>query len=1015
MEFRVANPEWFWGLALVAPAVLLALRLFSSMSVVRRWSAVVLRLVLFALLTLLLAGASSVQRTDRFAVIFVVDVSPSMDRPTGMLEDVGEIPADLSGRRVLDVVKRAVDAAAARRGPDDLVGIVAFGEQSAAIVTPTRSRELDWTTALPLGEGTNIEGALRLARAMLPPDAAGRLVLISDGVETSGDALLAARQTAGARVEEGASRGTRGVVQVWTLPVEYEVKDEVYVESVDAPPRSAAQSTVSVRVSIVSTGPATGTLRLQDNDRAIDLSPGEAGDGRRVELAGGRNTIVLDVPLDEGRVHRFRAIYEPDTTTEESSRTVVAGDTLTQNNAAEGFTITPGAGWVLHLDGVNSGGGTTLSSTLREAGLKVDTFRPEEAPGDILTLQGYDLVILENVPADGLSSEKQRALVSLVRDLGSGLVMVGGPESFGAGGWRGSEIEPMLPVLLDLPDKVVVPEVAIMLVLDNSGSMNFHVMGSTRSQQQIANEAAALAIRSLDKRDLLGVITFNNGYSTLIPLGPNKDPAANADLVRGISAGGGTDALPAMEEGFRQLMAMEAKNRLMIVMSDGRSQNAELLPEAAARFAASGVRVSAISVGDRADLSTMAAIASRGNGESYEVINPNVLPKVFMRAVRVVRSPLVREQPFVPRVVTGGSSLLAGVPAIGELGGLSLTQARREPTVINALATEEGEPVLAHWQVELGQVAAFTSDAGRWAAEWIKTPSYRRFWTQVARSMSRVDMVGRGIESRAEAADGRLKLRLDSSGTAGVPRDGLDVAGTVYAPDGTSREVRLKQTGPGVYEADVAAGSSGTYIAILRPRDGDRRLSPVVVGASSAGGVEYRQLRSNATLLDLLASETGGRRLSFAELPETNFFDRGGVRPLEVLLPIWRQLLIWTLIILLLDIATRKVAWDRWVSREFGGGLAREASLAVVDRGARAAATLDALRSEKPGSASAYTPPVLGQQDAETLARAARERRRAQSAPDQPAPGVDAPTGKPAEPETGLLAAKRRAAERYRE
>jgi Mg-chelatase subunit ChlD len=1031
VEFRLSHPEWvWWGLAL-APLVLLGLRWFSGMSAIRRWSAVLLRCALLAMILLLLAGASAVRRTDRFCAVIVADVSGSMDRPVGALSGLAfPDPAEASrwaSRPALEFVRRFVEEASSRRGPEDLVGVVAFAGQSAVVLSPTRALTADWPTDLPLGEGTNLEEAIRLARAVLPPDAAGRLILISDGVQTAGDALAAARQ-ASVSGSRGA-RGDRGVVPISVVPVEYDIAKEVFVESVDAPPRAPAGSTASVRVTLTSTAAATGTLRLLDDAASVDLNGPDPGDGVRVELRAGQNVVPLSVPLGDGRVHRFRAVFEPDVAAGPDGRPALVGDTLTRNNTGEGFTITPGQGSVLLLDGVNNGGGTTLARTLREGGFSVEVRAAEQMPGDLLQLGSYDLIVLENTPAEAVTPEKQALLVSYVKDLGGGLITVGGRQSYAAGGWRGSKVEPILPVKLDLPDRVVVPEVAIAFVLDNSGSMNMRVMGSRRSQQEIANEAAALAVMSLDKSDLVGVTTFNESYDVLIPVSENGKPEETAARIRRIAAGGGTQAGPAIRDAAVQLLKLRAKNKHILVMSDGKSIDYTELPGLCASLAAQGITISTISVGDKGDPETMRLMAESGGGAHYNVINPEVLPKIFLKAVRVVRSPLVREEPFEPRTGQAGSPLLAGVGNIGTLGGLALTALRPDPTITNALLSPQGEPVLAHWQVELGRVTSFTPDASTWAAEWIRSPSYRKFWLQAARLTSRAELGGAGMEARATAAEGRLSIRLDASGGGPDrrgPLDGLDVPVTVYSPTGEPHEIRLAQTAPGVYEGSMAAEESGTYITLIRPRttgESPRRLAPVVAGASSQGGVEYRQLRSNAGLLRQLADETGGRVLSLTTPGEANIFDRGGVPPLEVLSPVWRPMLAWAIVLLLLDIATRRVAWDRWVSGEFGDGLAARAALAVQERGTRAAATLEALRKGAgveggPGAGGGgvgvgYQAPVLSERDAAELARAARDRRRAERLGGS-APATTTPEA-PAAPESGLMAAKRRAAERYRE
>jgi Ca-activated chloride channel homolog len=1035
------RPLWLLLLLVVAPTTWIGLRWFVSMSVVRRWSAVLARVVLIALVAGMLAGASMVRRTDRLAVIGIVDVSGSVRR----FADAGMTP---DGRRLnpAEAAKAFFNQAAAGRGPEDLLGLVVFDGRALAVATPSSTdisgRTLDVSMMV---EGTDIAAAIRYAAAMVPPDASGRLVLVSDGNQTAGDALEAADEVATRR----SARGSGGMLPIDTIPLAYSVQDEVIVDFVDAPPAAADQATITVRVGLRSTDGSRGILQLLQEDAPLDINGTEAGTGRPISLDSGTHIELVTVHLDPGRIHRFEAVFEPELTSGPGGIQRAIGDRNTENNRGEAFTITPGKGSVLILDGVTGGdtrpGGSPLASVLRDSGLDVQVMAPEALPDNLLALQAYDLVILENVPAESISERGQQNLVAHVKDMGGGLVMVGGPDSFGAGGWKGSVLEPILPVRLDLPEKLITPEAAIVLVLDTSGSMRHTITGSSRTQQQIANEAAALAVRTLDKTDFLGVIEFNSGYSEVVPIGKNTDPDAAAARIMGLSPGGGTNIGPALAEARRMLTDVDAKVKHVILLTDGASSERESLPRLAFDMKQEGIRVSAIAVGDGADTEILRQIARQGGGTCYEVVNPSVLPRIFLKAIRVVRTPMIRETPFQPLLLPTSSPLVQGIADPPRLGGMVLTQPRLEPTITTALAAPSGEPVLAHWNVELGKVAAFTSDAHRWASRWLGWPGYRQMWVQIARTIGRAP-ASRNFELRTEVSGDDLHLRLEAVGENGRPLDLLAVPATVYTPAGDAVEVSLSQTGPGLYEAAVPVTESGNYVAVLKPRAGATPLSPVIGGASVASGLEYRRLQSNIGLLRQIAERTGGRVLDLAAPRTANLFDRSGVVPSEARTPIWRSLLLWTLFVLLLDVGTRRIAWDRYISGEFGGGLRKVAAEAVKDRGQQAARTLSRLRRPMAVAAARTAPPAaapkLGDKDAEQVAerqaaerhkarlesiRATREKLRAQpTAPDtggpvKPSRAAEGPkpaAARPAEPPpeqgpAGLLAAKRRAQERF--
>lgn len=957
-------------------------------------------MLLLGVIATALAGLANVRTTKLLAVVAVVDVSESV-RKWGGVEGQGEA----AGRDVLERVRGFLSAATGGRGPDDLLGLVVFDGRASALAAPSRGEVLQQALDVRMSEGTNLAEALRLARAMIPPDAAGRLVLVSDGVANLGETQGAIDELAsGAALGVGAGGGTgggtggpaeravrRARLPVDVLPVVYDVRDEVVVESVDLPPTASVGATVGVRVSLTATGSSRGVLRLYREGVAVRI--GRQGidpdpNGRRIELAAGPRVELIEVPLVAGRVHRFRAVYEPDPVEAGGGvgTAVYSGDTLRDNNTAEGFTIASGKGNVLLLDGVSrgadDGAGSVIARAMRSSGIEVSIIAPEAMPDDLLSLEAFDLVMLENVGADAIPPEAQSRLAAYVTDLGGGLVMIGGPDAFASGGWRGTPIEPLLPVRLDLADKLVAPEVATIFVIDNSGSMAWPATGTTRSKQDIVNEATAMAIAQLERTDLVSVIVFNSRPSVVIPLARNSDPEASARRVREVGSDGGTNIGPALDLALKEILASDAKQKHVIVLSDGRSQASDTLAPRVSKMANAGVRVSTIAVGQDADAAIMEQMAQIGKGTFYPVLNATILPRIFLKAVRLVRTPRVREGEFQPVVTAPGSPLLAGIGSMPPLNGLSITRRRVEPTIVTALSTPEGEPVLAHWNTGLGKVAVFTSDAHRWAAPWLEWPGYAQFWSQLVRQIGRPGG-GNRLRADAQAAGGEIRIRVEADPSGGGTEElPAEIEGSVFTPSGRQMPLRLVQTAPAVYSGAVESDEPGSYIAVAKPTRGGRPLPPAIVGATVPAGPELRTLRSNETLLRSIAAASGGRVLNWADPKGAAVFDRSGIVPRQASTSLWRWMLGAALATLLADIACRRVAWDRWTSREFGAGLAREIGVTIADRGQQARQVMESLRSRRddaPASAVSMgggSELQLSESDAKALAQAARDRRR---------------------------------------
>lgn len=957
MSFRIEDPIWLWLLAAAIPLTAVALYAFTAMARLRRWSAIVARVALVGLLAAALAGASSIRRVDKAALVVAVDTSGSV---RAFVPDVNVGPLKAGGDLIAPVLKgipellgRAEQKEVQSLGPDDTVTLFTFDSAPHVLTAtgPVQGRSTlsrDYTPS-PV-EGSDIASAIKAAAAALPPDSTGRILLISDGLAqptVSGGASASGRTgsttetPAAAALSAARAAFTATKVPIDVLPLKFENPREVIVESLDAPTRVASDRApvpLTLTVTSIADAPVTGTLRLLQEGQEVAL-PKEAA---TLTLQPGRNILTLRVPLSPGRLHRFEAIFEPSL----AAAGVRPSDTVAANNRAVAFTTSPGGGRILVVDGtgLSPPASTPLVATLTQAGLSTTLITPNalDNASDLLSLQAYDLVILVDVPADALSLASQQNLARYTADTGGGLLMVGGPpptaNSFGAGGWKGTPIEPLLPVTLDLPDRLVMPSTAVVIILDSSGSMAHSVMGSSASQQEIANRGAAAALGALDKQDLVGVIEFNSTSSWVVPLRPNNQPKETAEKILGINPNGGTNLPPALQMAYDALQPVRAAVKHIIVLSDGQSQGRGRLAALAKKCkeAPGGpIKISSIAVGDDADTDGLERLARNAGGEYFHVIDPNILPRIFVKAVRVVRTPLIREEPFTPVLGPGGagSPATAGITGGGfpQLGGLILTQPRLDAQKKNvegvtyALLTPQGEPLLAHWRVGLGQVGVFTSSplGGGWAKAW-DTVQTRSLWTQLARALSRSGggTPGDAQPDLAARLDGdALRIRIDvppSNAAAGNTAAAVPKV-SVYSPSGARTELTPTLTAPGVYEAAApAVEGEGVYVVTVAPTTSG--AAPVIGGIvkASAAAAEYRVPSTSAAgteLLTQIARETGGRVLSLEDLKTMTapqLFAREKVEPRESRTPLWPILVMVACGVLLADIATRRIAWDRW-------------------------------------------------------------------------------------------------------
>lgn len=972
MSFAIDHPIWLLLLLLIPPSVWVGWRWMSGIPRGRRIIALFARALLVTLCALALSGVQRVEESDRIAVVALLDVSGSVRSFADFgVDDLGASVQAESAYRTF------IERASSSKDPDDMLGIVAFDGVAHPIALPARSGSLDRMSVFPRSTGSDFNAAIARARAMLPPDTNARLLLLSDGRSTTDPS------------------GIVSDVPIDVVPVRYEVQREVVVESIELPARALPESIVEARVVIRAADAARGELRLFYDGAPIDLNDELPGDALAIELRAGRQVQTIPVQLTAGRVHRFQALFQPESISDDLGQRRTPGDTSLANNSAGGITITPGHGRILVIDGVSNadatGAGAVLPSVLTRSGWDVQTLAADDFPSDLLEIEQYDLVVLVNTPRDALDESDEALIETYTRVLGGGLVLVGGPDALGAGGWKGADLAEILPVSLDVADDVIVPETAVVIVLDSSGSMRRSVFGSSRSQQTVANESAAGAIDVLDPSDQIGVISFSGSPRLVVPIGPNDDPEQTRNAVLSIRSDGGTNLPPAMDLAREQLMSVEAKSRHIIVLSDGQSQDAETLPGIAQSFGAQGIKVSTIAVGDNADESTLRKMAELSGGVGHRVLNPARLPRVFLKAIRVVRSPMIREEPFTPIIVDANTPATDGLSALPTLNGLVLTERLDDPLVSTPIVSDQGEPLLAYRQVELGRVGVFTSDASAWAQFWIGSPVFERFWTNLARWTMRADIDEPG-EVSFIVSESSASIEYEAIDENGAPIDGLIINTQLYTPDGSVRELTLTQVGPGNYSGAIDGLAPGVHVLVARPMMDGQALLPSIAGLEVSEAAEYAHLNADPAALIELAARTGGRVLDLDNPGAQELFDRSGVRSNRAYTPWWRVLVAALLIAFLLDLAARRVAWDRWIA------IAKADTLAVT----RAVQSqTDRLRATKRTAAPISEPTVIAPK------RATKKR------PKSEAPSNDSGDQSP-EP-GGLLAAKRRARERIDE
>ena len=989
------------ALLLLIPALALTVGLYRSarrrIGVGRRRAALIVRTMLLSALVLALAGFRLVLPVDRLATVFVVDLSDSVGN-----EGREEALAFL--RETLEVI------------PDgDLAGIVAFGKEALVERLPSDLDEIDRIASTPVRSATDIGAAFRLATALFPDDAQKRIVLMSDGNDTgaTGQAEAALAATRDIRIE--------------TFLVGLGSSDEVLIERVSTPSTSNLGESIEVLAEIRSSVAQQATVRL--------FADGVLAATQPVALEDGLTRVVFDVTPSEAGFHMFRVLVE------------AGRDTFSENDRGDSNTIVKGEPRTLILAG-NESVAAELVDALETQRQQVDTIIPETLPTDLGTLTTYDSIVLVDVPRVRLNDRQLAALQVYVRDLGKGLVMIGGPDSYGAGGYQRTPLEETLPVDMGVRDREKQPDVALVVVIDQSGSMDAcHCntfeggMGGTQingvRKVDIGKEAILRAAAAMTERDELGVVSFNEQAHWVVrtqPLGGVEDLQGQ---IAGIQPVGQTNIFVGLEQAVESLEGAAATRRHIILLTDGWSSSGQY-EQVLQRMSAAGITLSTVGAGGGSN-PFLEGLAERGGGRFYDAANPASIPDIFLKETQQVAGEQIIEEPFFP-IQTSSSPIIRGLDeGFPRLQGYNGTTAK--PAAQTVLVTARDDPLLAQWQYGLGRSVAWTSDStGRWARDWLGWGGFSRFFSQLVAWTFPGEETG-GIEARFDSVGGRTTLHVESVEADGSPRDFYDTTAVVLGPDLQPRDVPLTQVAPGVYEAALGEIDAGAYaVRVTQTRPGDTPLGRTV-GLVAPISAEYRVLGANEPFLAAVRTATGGGVVETALDPWVHDLDLT-----SSFTDLWPLLLVIALLLWPIDIALRRVsvgrrefaaagAWVRGIGRRRGRVAERTAAgagLFAARERATSSGTRAAMRAESTGGAETTAPaasavPVAaapGRSAPPVTSRAAQApaaqaptaaAAQAPSAPAPAAPAAPTPTAPPPSPAdtmARLRDAKRRARER---
>ncbi|MFI5305852.1 MAG: VWA domain-containing protein [Polyangiales bacterium] len=856
-RYELQNPELLAALLLWPLLPLSMIGSLSDLPLAQRVLSLGARSLLLALIALALARPLRMQDATAVSAVMLVDVSDSVS------------DADLA------LAKAQVQHAISARGKNDLE-LVTFAAGAHRVALPQRpgalllERHAPEPGQPPPNARTDIQAGLQHAYGLFRPGRLRRVLLLTDGRQTDGDLLGEATRAAGLGV------------RVYHQLVGRERPTEVAVQALELPERIAVGESFELRAQVFSTYATTAKLRLYQDALLNGL------DGaREVQLARGMNPVVFKSIVRAAGQVAYKLTLDPS-----------GPDRFRENNAVTATAVVSGRPSVL-LVGLEPDKLRDAARALSLADYEVELRSAAALPTTLGELARYDFLVLSNLPAERFSADQLDAIERYVRDLGGGVMVAGGAQSFGLGGYQGTRLEELLPLHLDSERRRDERSLALALVIDCSGSMSGQKI-------ELAKDAAREAAELLGQDDSLAVVGFSGEPERIVRMQSARNRLRIGQNIARLSAQGGTAIFPALDMAFQDLLATTARVKHVILLTDGQTQESGI-SELVQSMRSEGITISTVGLGNDVNRSLLQQTASAGGGRAYFTADPHNVPRIFVRETTTVGQnsaveELVRMRRAEPADFLKGIDL----EQAPMLRGYIATRAKPKPAQV-ILASDMGEPLLARWRVGLGWVLAWTSDIEpRWASELLRWHALPSLLGQLVREHMRAQRHD-DLPMRATLDGDELLVSVDATSADDRFLDGLDSSVTIEGPIESEHQrlrttLPLLQRAPGRYEARLRLDRYGSFALEALHRQDDRVIARSHGQVSHPYPLEYATREPDGGLLQAVSAATRGRALGDA----SQLFDPGGER---LLAPhdVWPQLVLAALGLFLLDVLLRRV------------------------------------------------------------------------------------------------------------
>ena len=613
------------------------------------------------------------------------------------------------------------------------IGVVTFGYgdpvYAVPLTTDTSNVYIDYLNSEdPDTSATDFEGALAYAGSLFKNPEAAKIVLISDGMETDGKSSVIIRELAAKGIE----------VNTVYFPSE-KPEQEIQIEGIVTPDYNVTYGDrFKMTVSVRSSYEGEVKIELFDNGSPVSLA------NEIVPLHTGVQEIELTHYLDPPALHSLRVEISGGT------------DFCKKNNVYQTYINVEKFTKILMVER-NDNESANLAQVLMEEGpqgdnesFKITTLNlltSTELPKSVDDLRQYDQIILVNIANADMPEGFDELLYSYVNDYGGGLFTVGGNQRDDNGSiiTNNGEVVPnaynyddMYDTLYQemLPVQAIeyTPPVAVMIIVDRSGSMEMPAGQSGDTKLELAKKGALECLNALTERDYCGIMTLEEKYTEAMQVSPMTQMPKLQKAIDDIVSGGGTVFEDALEGAGKALQAVKnVERRHVILVTDGvPSDSYEDYSRPIEEFVTdvnAKVTFSFVVIGEdmsASDKGSIRAAAELGEGNFYDPANVSDLPRLMREELMMPHIKAINHEPFQPKINIEYHPAVSEINQV-DIPNLSGFYGTKIKTGADMVLKGEFVPIYAQWKFGEGMVGSFMCDLDRiWSIDFMENAVGRR-------------------------------------------------------------------------------------------------------------------------------------------------------------------------------------------------------------------------------------------------------------------------------------------------